>query len=81
MKKFVVVLLVAMLVTPMAYAVETAVPEIGPDAAPAPAKQYFCPMDGYTSNKPGKCGKCGMDLIEMPAAATATADATVAGTT
>ena len=25
-------------------------------------KTYVCPMDGYTSDKPGKCPKCGMDL-------------------
>jgi hypothetical protein len=23
---------------------------------------YVCPMDGYTSDKPGACPKCGMDL-------------------
>jgi len=28
------------------------------------AKTYVCPMDGTTSDKPGKCPKCGMDLIE-----------------
>lgn len=28
------------------------------------AKTYVCPMDGYTSDKPGKCPKCGMDLVE-----------------
>jgi hypothetical protein len=27
-------------------------------------KTYVCPMDGYTSDKPGKCPKCGMDLVE-----------------
>jgi transcription initiation factor IIE alpha subunit len=26
---------------------------------------YVCPMDSeITSNKPGKCPKCGMDLVE-----------------
>ncbi len=25
---------------------------------------YVCPMDGYTSDKPGKCPNCGMDLVE-----------------
>ena len=26
---------------------------------------YVCPMHpGETSNKPGKCGKCGMDMVE-----------------
>jgi len=28
------------------------------------AKTYICPMDGFTSDKPGKCAKCGMDLVE-----------------
>ncbi len=28
------------------------------------AKTYVCPMDGTTSDKPGKCPKCGMDLVE-----------------
>src|SRR5258708_21508174 len=23
---------------------------------------YVCPMDGYTSDKPGSCPQCGMDL-------------------
>jgi len=26
---------------------------------------YICPMDGTTSDKPGKCPACGMDLIKM----------------
>jgi hypothetical protein len=28
------------------------------------AKGYVCPMDGFASDKPGKCPKCGMDLVE-----------------
>ena len=27
-------------------------------------KMYVCPMDGYASDKPGKCPLCGMDLEE-----------------
>ncbi len=27
-------------------------------------KMYQCPMDGYTSDKPGMCAKCGMKLEE-----------------
>ncbi len=30
----------------------------------AKEKTYVCPMDGSTSHKPGKCPKCGMDLVE-----------------
>jgi hypothetical protein len=32
--------------------------------AAAIAKVYVCPMDGYTSDKPGSCPKCGMSLVE-----------------
>ncbi|MBI5743627.1 MAG: YHS domain-containing protein [Elusimicrobia bacterium] len=28
------------------------------------AKIYVCPMGDYRGDKPGKCPKCGMDLIE-----------------
>ena len=32
------------------------------------AAVYYCPMDPeIVSDKPGKCSKCGMDLIEKPA--------------
>jgi len=27
-------------------------------------RTYICPMDGYTSNKPGTCPRCGMNLVE-----------------
>jgi rubrerythrin len=30
----------------------------------AVTKTYVCPMDGYTSNQPGTCPKCGMTLVE-----------------
>gem|GEM_PF-2694199 len=33
-------------------------------AGNATHKTYACPMDGYTSDKPGKCPNCGMDLVE-----------------
>jgi hypothetical protein len=29
----------------------------------AAAKSYTCPMDGGHFDKPGKCPKCGMDLV------------------
>lgn len=28
------------------------------------AKVYICPMGDYQGDKPGKCPKCGMDLVE-----------------
>jgi hypothetical protein len=28
-------------------------------------KKYVCTMDGATSDKPGKCPKCGMDMKEI----------------
>ena len=32
------------------------------------AMVYYCPMDTeIVSDRPGKCSKCGMDLIEKPA--------------
>jgi hypothetical protein len=27
--------------------------------------KYVCSMDGTTSDKPGKCSKCGMEMTEM----------------
>jgi hypothetical protein len=35
-------------------------------AAKAEAKKtvWVCPMGDYTSDKPGKCPNCGMDLVE-----------------
>ena len=34
------------------------------------AMVYYCPMDTeIVSDKPGKCSKCGMDLVEKPAEA------------
>jgi len=32
--------------------------------AAAPAKIYVCPMGDYQGDKPGKCPKCGMNLVE-----------------
>ena len=74
MKKLLVVVAVALLFTSVAYA-ENATFQAG-DLSQAlsadvqdvvAAKQYFCPMDGFTSDQPGKCEKCGMDLVEKPA--------------
>ena len=71
MKKFLALLLVAVLVSPMVYAqlaAEESASTMGTASEEvAPAKKYFCPMDGFVSDKPGKCQKCGMDLVEMPA--------------
>jgi hypothetical protein len=35
-----------------------------PKAKPAHAERWVCPMhDGYFSDHPGRCPKCGMDLV------------------
>lgn len=45
----------------------TATPE--PTSAPAPSIVYSCPMHPEVrSDAPGKCPKCGMDLVPMPSA-------------
>ncbi len=42
----------------------------------APAA-YVCPMGDYEGDKPGKCPKCGMELVEKKAAAQLTSTSTV----
>lgn len=37
----------------------------GNTANKAASAKYVCSMDGYSSDKPGKCAKCGMDLIAV----------------
>lgn len=69
MKKFAVVFVFSLFLASIAYAETTiapAVPEV-PAADQIAAPKYFCPMDGFTSDQPGKCEKCGMELIEAPA--------------
>jgi multidrug efflux pump subunit AcrA (membrane-fusion protein) len=39
-----------------------------PPEKPAAKGEYVCPMDGYKSDKPGKCPKCGMELVPKKAA-------------
>jgi Cu(I)/Ag(I) efflux system membrane fusion protein len=48
----------------------TLIPVMAPPAAPtnsAPSKlRYFCPMHPEViSDEPGKCPKCGMDLVPV----------------
>ncbi len=79
MKKFAVVFVVSLFFASIAYAETPAVPAMSETPVAGDkmgAKKYFCPMDGFTSDKPGKCEKCGMDLIEMPSE-TATTDVPV----
>jgi len=33
--------------------------------ATQPAAKYACPMGCATADKPGKCPKCGMDLVKQ----------------
>lgn len=35
-----------------------------PGATPAAAEVWACPMGHFTSDKPGKCPTCGMDLVK-----------------
>lgn len=35
----------------------------GAVAAKAKRQRWVCPMDGYVSDHPGKCPRCGMDLV------------------
>ncbi|GEM_PF-4033810 len=34
---------------------------------PPPKKQYACPMKCATSDQPGQCPKCGMEMKELDA--------------
>jgi len=34
------------------------------EAPAAAAREYSCPMGHATSDKPGKCPKCGMEMTE-----------------
>lgn len=48
-------------------AIIPAPPASGADSKPAAKltlKTYVCPMGEYESDKPGKCPKCGMNLVE-----------------
>ncbi len=70
MKKFAVVFVLSLFVASIAYAETTvapATPEVPAADEVAAAPKYFCPMDGFTSDKAGKCEKCGMELVETPA--------------
>jgi hypothetical protein len=47
----------------VAIQVESVEKSSGKHASATATKKYVCSMDGYTSDKPGKCPKCGMDLV------------------
>lgn len=69
MKIIINAVVVASLLAPIAAVAQT---DATGAAVPVKAKntkkaKYVCPMDGYTSNKPGKCPKCGMDLVKQAA--------------
>ena len=66
MKKLLSFLILAVLViSPLAFAEEMGksapMDDMGKQGM---MKMYQCPMDGHTSDKPGKCPKCGMELKE-----------------
>ena len=66
MKKILAVLILAtLLVAPVLFAEETMKSaSMGDMGNKGMMKMYQCSMDGYTSDKPGKCAKCGMNLSE-----------------
>ncbi len=66
MKKLAMFLvLAAILVGPVAFAEEMGKSApMGDMGKQGMMKMYQCPMDGYTSDKAGKCPKCGMELKE-----------------
>lgn len=39
--------------------------ETAPETSVLVRKKYMCPMQCQAYEKPGKCGKCGMDLWEV----------------
>jgi len=59
-------LFVALIFAPFAFAEETmkSMPMGEQMSDKGMKKMYQCPMDGYLSEKAGKCPKCGMDLVE-----------------
>ena len=58
-------ILAAIVISPVAYAEDMAksmpMGEMGKEGM---MKMHQCSMDGYTSEKAGKCPRCGMDLEE-----------------
>ncbi len=40
-------------------------PSGGNSTTTTPKKQYACPMECATSDKPGACPKCGMEMKEV----------------
>ena len=55
--------------TPSATPASPAAPATAPAAGATDAKkQYVCEKDGITKDAPGKCEKCGADLVEKVAA-------------
>lgn len=81
MKKFAIVFVVSLFFGSLAYGeVAVITPETPDAAAPAVtgAKKYICLMDGFESDMPGKCEKCGMELLEaeVPVETAAATEAT-----
>lgn len=68
--KLAMFMVISLLLSPVVYA-QPASEQMMPEGVEvsSPAKKYFCPMDGFESDKPGRCEKCGMELVEKPAVA------------
>ena len=60
-----ILILAAVVISPVAFAEEMAKSApMGDMGKQGMMKMYQCPMDGYASEKAGKCPKCGMGLEE-----------------
>ena len=64
-KIFAALTLASLLIAPVVFAEEMAKSApMGDMGNQGMMKMYQCSMDGYTSDKTGKCPKCGMELSE-----------------
>ena len=65
MKKILFWSLILMVVIPAVAFSFAKKPAVSQNAGTVSGKKYGCSMGCYFSDKPGKCPKCGMDLMEV----------------